>query len=171
MDELGPYNDAINPDTQWDIATAIVRLTPGTFHTYDPDPNYYTNTGAYLHFNSAHIEVGATQVLFHKTDHCMRIVVPGAGVGYVDVSGDEVSAKYGLLWGCSGGNDGVNAYAYRTDGSKVKLANAAEYSAIAESGNNVWCIWVWPRVRGTGGPSLQDQIDALTARVEALENP
>lgn len=170
MDEYGPYQDAINDDTVWQHATCVLRLEDGSFHTDPDDSAYYLNDAAYIHANSAHVNVGPTKVRFHKTEHYIQLLVPGAKVGSVIVTGDETAAMKRLMFGARGGTDNVKIFASDPNGT-IRLANATEYRNMAESGLNLWISWVWPRVRGTGGPPLQDQIDALTARVEALENP
>lgn len=180
-DEYGPYADAINQDTEWQHGTAVIRLTPGSFHTDPEDTAFYINDGAYIHANSGHVNVGPSKIRFHKTYHYMRLYAPGVHVGAVIITGDETTAKHGLRLGGSGGNNRINISAYWPDGTKLRFANATEYNSIAESGHNLWISWHWPSLRGSGGPSRIDQLitqnaaqqaelDELRARVEGLES-
>lgn len=178
-DEYGSYMDAVQPDDEWEIRTAVIRITPGDHHSQgwpensDSSSDYYMNTGLYLHANSAHITVGTTpEVLIQKSTGRVYIETPGATMGTVLVTGDETAARNRLMFGASGGNGHIHVEVSDPNGT-VNLASQSAYDALAQPNLNLWIAWLSPKVRGTGDPSKADQaltdLADLEARVEALE--
>lgn len=173
-DEYGPFWDAVNNDTEWQFAVSCIRLTDGSFHTHPDYPEFYYNTGAYVHANSAHVNVGVTEILFDKDYHVIRLLAPGTGVGTVGIWGDETCVQKRMQFGCSGGNSRINITISTDEYDKYPISNATMYRELAESGLNFWLLWAWPKLRGTGGPDrieqLSSRVDELQARIDSLES-
>jgi hypothetical protein len=164
--------DAVQPDDRWAIRAGVIRITPGTHQEHDAD--YLTNPGLIVYANSAHIAVGLQPpVLIHRTGGWLRVQAPGAGVGAVLVTGDETAAVRRLMFGGSGGKDGVNITC-SDEGGKVNLASQAGYDQVAHPSLNLWIAWLSPTLRGVGDPATADAamvaLAALEARVAALES-
>jgi hypothetical protein len=163
--------DAVHPDDRWAIRAGVIRITPGTHQELDAD--YLTNPGLIVYANSAHIAVGLQPpVLIHRTGGWLRVQAPGAGVGAVLVTGDETAAVRGLLFGASGGKDGVNITVAQF--GKVNLASQAGYDQVAHPSLNLWLAWLLPTLRGVGDTATADAamaaLAALEVRVAALES-
>jgi hypothetical protein len=169
-DEYGPYQDAINSDTEWSTGGGVIRLAPGTVNQMTGE---FSSGGPYVHANSAHVAVGI-----------QHIYVKGSGVGGGDLivehdnpgrvtsiscDPDETIAALATA-GVSGGIGEMVIRFYRLDGTRLYLHHQDDYDYISGTYNNIWLEWKGPKVRGSGGPSLTQRIAELEARVTALEN-
>jgi hypothetical protein len=175
-DEHGPYMDATNPDSEFEIRTGVIRITPGALHSQgyvdgegggDSTTPFYMNTGLYLHANSGHISSGVLpEVLIEKASGRIRVQTDGAINGAPIVTGDETAAANRLMFGASGGNDYINITCSDENGP-VNLATTSGYDSIASGNLNLWIAWLSPKVRGTTGGV--PRLDALEARIAKLE--
>lgn len=165
--EYGDFWDAVNDDTEWQFACSVIRLTDGYFYTHPDYPEFYYNTGAYVHANAAHVNVGITEILFDKDYDVIRLLAPGTHVGAVGIWGDETCVQKRMMFGCSGGNSRINVTISTDEYDKYPISNATKYRELAEYNLNFWLLWAWPKHRGDGGP---DRVDKLSARLDALES-
>jgi len=170
--EFGPYQDAAQPDDEWEIRTAVIRITSGANYQDPNDPDLLLNDGLYIHANSGHVATGAVKVAIDKTSKRIHVVTDGARMGAVIVTGDETAARDRLMFGGTGGNEWVNI-AVSDPGGLVDMADNTDYNRIASSNLNLWVAWFTPKVRGVGDLSKAEQalarIADLEARVDALE--
>lgn len=174
MDENGPNWDSWQPDNEIALRWAVLRITPGTHDTSDPD--FITNPGLTVHANPGHVAVGITEVKIQKSTGRIFVLTDGATNGAVLPGKDETAAAKGLDFGATGGPSGLGILCSRWTPSGVvvqNLASQAVYDSVASPLLNVWFVWISPLVRGIGLPSKADRalsrLDLAEARLDALE--
>jgi len=172
MQEFGEFQDATQPDNEWDIRAAVIRVAPGTNHQDPDDPDLLLNDGLTVYTNAAHTSTGVIKVGIQKNSGRITIVTDGSRMGAVIVTGDETAARNRLMFGGSSGVTNVNIEVSDPNG-RADFRDNTEYNRIAYKYLNLWVAWFSPKVRGIGAPSKADRalarIADLEARVDALE--
>ncbi|MGH3658138.1 MAG: hypothetical protein ACRDUA_15900 [Micromonosporaceae bacterium] len=152
-DEYGAFQDATNPDTEWDIRTVVVRLEPGTVHT----AGWFDSGGPYIHANATHCAVGVTGVEITDTGALLVTTDGGSPIGAVVCSPDETLTARGIDCGPSGGASNTHFVFYKENVGRLYLNTQTHWDMVASPLSNVWITWLTPKVRGTGQPSKATQ--------------